>query len=177
MRESQDWEAFFEKIYLQFYASLCVFAKSFVYDDDEAEEIVQSIILKLWEHKESTAEITSLKSYLYRAVRNTCLNHIKHEKIKNQYQDTSWIKLKEIESEFIDPYQNTELEEHINEAIFNLPERCREVFEMSRFDGLKNKEISEKLDISVKAVEANITRALATLRKKINNYIHSEDNI
>lgn len=176
MQSNRDWEAYFESIYVQYYSSLCVFAKTFVNDNDEAEEIVQGIILKLWEQKESLLEIISLKSYLYRAVRNTCLNYIKHQKIESQYRDSSWIKLKEIESDFIDPYQNTELEEHINEAIAELPERCREVFELSRFDGLKNKEISEKLTISVKAVEANITRALSSLRKKIELYIHSEHN-
>ncbi|MFO7869228.1 MAG: RNA polymerase sigma-70 factor [Bacteroidales bacterium] len=177
MPEEQKWETFFESIYTQYYTDLCVFAQSFVYDRDESEEIVQSIILKLWEHKENAAEIKSLKSYLYRSVRNTCLNYIKHEKIKHQYQDTSWIKLKEIESNFIDPYQKTELEEHITNAISSLPERCREVFEMSRFDGLKNKEISNQLDISVKAVEANITRALSSLRKKCKEFINSEHTI
>lgn len=174
IKSNRDWELFFESIYIQYYSGLCAFAKSFVLDSDEAEEIVQGIILKLWEQKETSYEIVSMKSYLYRAVRNTCLNYIKHQKIQSQYKDASWIKLKEIESDFIDPYQNTELEEHIQEAINSLPERCREVFEMSRFDGLKNKEISEKLDITVKAVEANITRALSSLRKNISKYLQSE---
>ena len=177
IQANQDWEQYFELIYVHYHASLCVFAKSFVNDIDEAEEIVQNVILKLWEQKESLYKIISLKSYLYRAVRNTCLNYIKHQKIVQQYKDAAWIKLKEIESDFVNPYQNTELEEHINNAIAELPERCREVFELSRFDGLKNKEISAKLSISVKAVEANITRALSSLRKKIEAYTHSEQNM
>lgn len=170
----QDWEKFFQSIYTQYYPGLCIFAKTFLYDRDEAEEIVQGVILKLWEQKEAISEIQSLKSYLYRAIRNTCLNYIKHQKLESKYRDSAWVELKKIESDFIDPYQNTELEEHISGAIQELPERCKEVFNMSRFEGLKNKEISEKLDISVKAVEANITRALSFLRKKIGSYLQSE---
>ena len=174
---NHNWELYFESIYKKYYSCLCAYAKTFVYDNDDAEEIVQGIILKLWEQKETTQNITSIKSYLYRAVKNTCINYIKHKKIQNQYKDASWIQLKEIESEFSDPYQKTELEEHIQEAISALPDRCKEVFEMSRFDGLKNKEISEKLDISIKAVEANITRALSSLRKKMSHYLFPEKHV
>jgi len=176
IKSDQDWENLFQSIYSDYYPSLCVFAKTFLYDGDEAEEIVQGVILKLWEQKESIDGINSLKSYLYRAVRNTCLNFIKHQKLETKYKDSAWVELKKIESDFIDPYQNTELEEHINSAIQELPDRCKEVFEMSRFDGFKNKEISERLDISIKAVEANITRALSTLRKKIAVYLKTEEN-
>jgi RNA polymerase sigma-70 factor (ECF subfamily) len=171
----QEWEDYFQSIYTDYYPALCIFAKTFIYDIDESEEIVQGVVLKLWEQKESIKGIQSIKSYLYRAVRNTCLNYIKHQKLENRYRDSAWVELKKVESDFIDPYQNTELEEHLNSAIQELPDRCKEVFEMSRFDGLKNKEISDKLDISIKAVEANITRALSSLRKKIAIYLQSEN--
>lgn len=165
------WNSIFETIYNDYYRGLCVFAYSFLPDEDEAEEVVQSIILKLWEHKEQLHEIDSLKSYLYRSVRNACLNQLKHKKIEEKYKDKAWASLKEIEADFIDPYQNKELQEKIQDAINELPDRCKEVFELSRFEGKRNKEISEILDISVKAVEANITRALSSLRKELSKYI------
>lgn len=174
LHTDKKFDSIFEIIYSQYYSSLCSYAYTFIPDEDEAEEIVQSIILKLWEQKENLDAIQSLKSYLYRSVKNTCLNFIKHQKLEEKYRESAWVELKKIESEFIDPYHNKELENHITKAINELPERCREVFELSRFEGKKNKEISECLDISTKAVEANITRALATLRKKVTEYMKSE---
>lgn len=171
---TKKWDSIFETIYNQYYKGLCNYAYNFIPDVDEAEEIVQSIILKLWEQKENLEAIQSMKSYLYRSVKNTCLNYIKHQKLENKYKEKAWTDLKQIETEFIDPYHNTELETQINQAINELPERCREVFELSRFEGKKNKEISEHLDISIKAVEANITRALSTLRKKVAEYMQTE---
>ncbi len=175
IEKKQSWEDLFQTIYNDYYSSLCVFAKSFLHDSDEAEEIVQGVILKMWEQKENLSEINSIKSYLYRAVRNTCLNYIKHQKLETKYKDTAWVELKKIEENFIDPYQNKELEEYIQASIEELPSRCKEVFELSRYDGMKNKDISEHLEISVKAVEANITRALSALRKKIGAYLKPEE--
>ncbi len=172
--QNGNWDAVFETIYSQYYTGLCTYAHSFIPDADEAEEIVQGIILKMWEQKENLENIISLKSYLFRSVKNTCLNYIKHQKLEEKYREKAWVELKKIEADFIDPYHNTELEHHISEAIKELPERCREVFEMSRFEGKKNKEISDYFNISIKAVEANITRALSILRKKVGEYMQTE---
>ena len=172
--QNGNWDAVFETIYSQYYTGLCTYAHSFIPDADEAEEIVQGIILKMWEQKENLENIISLKSYLFRSVKNTCLNYIKHQKLEEKYREKAWVELKKIEADFIDPYHNTELEHHISEAIKGMAERWREVFEMSRFEGKKNKEISDYFDISIKAVEANITRALSILRKKVGEYMQTE---
>lgn len=177
IQNGNSLDSIFETIYAQYYTGLCTYANNFILDADEAEEIVQGIILKMWEQKENIENINSLKSYLFRSVKNTCLNQIKHQKLEEKYREKAWVELKKIEADFIDPYHNTELESQINEAIQDLPERCREVFEMSRFEGKKNKEISEHFDISVKAVEANITRALTILRKKISEYMKTETSL
>lgn len=168
----RKWENYFQKLYTKHYAALCVYAASIVQDNDEAEEMVQTVILKLWEQKETIESITSMKAYLYRAVKNTCLNQLKHRKVAAIYADTAYDELKEIEARHIDPYLTAELQERIQTAIQSLPERCREVFELSRFENKKNKEISEMLDISLKAVEANITRALLTLKKQFGDFLH-----
>lgn len=174
---TQNYDLIFEEIYSKYYSGLCTYAYNFIPDYDEAEEIVQGIILKLWEQKDNLDVIQSLKSYLYRSVKNTCLNYLKHQKLEEKYKEKAWVELKKIEADFIDPYHNKELEYHITNAIKELPDRCREVFELSRFEGKKNKEISEHLDISTKAVEANITRALSTLRKKVAEYMKSEKTL
>lgn len=171
--QQNKWDIIFEQIYSDYYLPLCVYAQSFVADADEAEEIVQGIILKMWEQKENLESIQSLKSYLYRSVRNTCLNYIKHKKIEARYKQQAWLELKEIEADFVNPYTNVELKEEIERAVESLPERCRQVFEMSRYEGRKNREISEVLGISIKAVEANITRALQNVRQKLDTYMKS----
>lgn len=171
-KTEQEWEKYFQSLYTQYYSALCAFAASILQDDDEAEETVQTVILKLWEQKESIENIASTKAYLYRAVKNTCLNQLKHKKIASTYANSAYNELKEIEVNHIDPYLTTELQERIHNAIQALPERCREVFELSRFENKKNKEISEMLDISLKAVEANITRALQNLKKHFGDFSH-----
>ncbi|MDR2963174.1 MAG: RNA polymerase sigma-70 factor [Bacteroidales bacterium] len=173
--EERKWEDYFQSIYTQYYSMLCVFAASILQDEDEAEEVVQTVILKLWEQKESLEGITSLKAYLFRAVKNTCLNQLKHRKIAENYATVAYDELKEIEAKHIDPYLTTELQERIHTAIQALPNRCREVFELSRFENKKNKEIAEQLDISLKAVEANITRALTTLKTQFSDFLHQKN--
>lgn len=164
-------ELMFQSIYDTYYTELCLFAKRFVYSDEESEEIVQGVIVRLWTQREKILQIQSVRSYLYTSVRNHCLNYIKHQKYVDAYRDSARHELKEIESEGADEFLNFEVKEKIEVAINDLPERCREVFEMSRFDGLKYREIADQLGITVKAVEANISRALSSLRKSLREYL------
>lgn len=163
-----DWDSFFQSIYKTYYSRLCVFAHSFLQDEDEAEEIVQNVILKLWEQRGKINEIDNMPAYLYRSVRNHCLNAIKHNKISNIYKTEVWNELKDIEIQATGSISEEEEEKQIKQlknAIETLPERCQEVLKMSKFEGLKNKEIAEELNISLKAVEANISRAFSLIRK------------
>lgn len=173
-QQETDFDKLFAEIYSKHYNELCIYAQRFLKDNDESEEIVQEIIFKLWEQREQLETVKSLRSYLYRSVHNRCINYIKHLQHKNKYSDKAWIEMKKIELEAAEEYNNKELEEKMNIAIDGLPQRCKEVFQLSRFEGKKNKEISEHLGISVKAVEANITRALTTLRENLNKYLKVE---
>ncbi len=165
-----EWNERFQSIYQQYYTKLCFYATSILADDEESEEIVQNVIYKLWEQREKFNEIENLQSYLYRSVKNLCINIINRQKIEDKYKSEAWIELKNIELHAIEPLENNqEQEKKLYEAIEQLPERCKEVLLLSKFQGMKNKEIAEHLDVSVKAIEASITRAFTLLRKMMNN--------
>lgn len=166
-RSQQEWNELFHSLYTNYYKKLCIFANTYLYDEDEAEEIVQRVMTKLWEQKDDYDTIQNVSSYLYRSVRNHCLNTINHKKTEEKYKSDAWNELRILEMKATEEDLSEEKEQKLKEAIENLPERCQDVLTLSKFQGLKNKEIAEQLNISVKAVEANITRAFATLRKSI----------
>lgn len=154
-----------------YFARLNDFAKNVVRDDVISQDIVQEVFVKVWE---SSAEIESinLEAFLFRLVRNRCIDYIKHIKVVNNRMQEVNISSKYEELYRIDfignePYVliEQELKAKIERTIQGLPERCREVFIMSRMDGLKNKEIAEKLDINIKNVERHISRAMQSFRQ------------
>lgn len=151
-----------------FYPSLCNYAFQFLNDYDMAEEVVQNLFVKIWE-KRSTLDIeTSVKNYLFRSVRNQCINLIQHEKVKQLHAQ----KIKEAlftEEASESYYLDAEMAIRIESAIETLPEKRREIFRLSREDGLKYREIAEKLEISVKTVETQMGLALKALRDKFRN--------
>ena len=107
-----------------------------------------------------------MNAYLYRMVQNRCLNYLKHKKVESEYVNylAKHNMLTEIPASAQNPYFQKELEEQVQNAIASLPEKCREVFKMSRFEQLKNKEIAEQLNVSPKTVERHMTIALDKLR-------------
>jgi len=168
----------FESVFKFWYEPLVHFAEEYLSDLESARNIVQNIFMKLWEKHGFIDPDSNLKSYLYIATRNACLSHLRHlrletayfEKSRKSYEDLqlNYEALEELKMEQID-FSN--LEKLIQDTIDSLPERCREVFLMSRYEDMKNKEIAEKLNISVKAVEANITRAMNKLRENTKEYL------
>jgi len=154
----------FEELYRNNYTPLLYFCIRYVENIDEAEEIVQGVFVKLWE-KHSEIKITSsLSSYLHRAVQNSALNHLNRRKILNKYFISQ---NKDINITFTDPHktlENIEVRQIIMRAILELPEKRREIFELSRFEGMKYKNIAKHLSISVKTVENQMTKALKYLR-------------
>ncbi|HEX2396285.1 MAG TPA: RNA polymerase sigma-70 factor [Bacteroidales bacterium] len=164
----------FEHFFNQYYARLVLFAARFTDDTEIARDIVQEVFLKTWENRESITINTSLKSYLFVAVRNRCANYIKQKTISDKFISETEAELKQME---VDYYGSAELQnsilyeqdtsEAIRQTIRELPEKCREIFELSRFDGLKSKEIAGKLQISVRTVETQIYRALRQLKEKL----------
>lgn len=159
----------FEHVFRSHYSKLTLFANKFLNDVDIAEEIVSESLTDLWEKRESITFSSSVTSYLYKMVQNRALNYIKHQRIENEY--VSYLirnnLIVECPEHECDPYEEKELAQQIRRAIDALPERCREVFLLSRFQYLKNREIAERLNISQNTVERQITIALEKLRKSL----------
>ncbi|WP_297337870.1 RNA polymerase sigma-70 factor [Algoriphagus sp.] len=161
----------FEMLFKTYYQPLCRYANSYLKDPDGAEEIVQAVFIGFWEKRKSISIDTSLKSYLYRAIRNSCLNELKHEKVKQKYFANELLK----GEEQIQPADHlaihVELEDKIRAAIQTLPEQCRLIFTMSRFEELKYQQIADQLNLSVKTVENQMGKALKIMRVQLKEYL------
>ena len=169
----QGDEAAFEKTFRTYYSRLCKYANSLLKDSDEAEEVVQTVFLTIWE-KRADLEITfSIKAYLYRAVHNHCLNRFKHAAIKEAHKEYSEHFIPQSYESVTQAIHASELEEQIEHAVNRLPVQCQKAFRMSRFEELKYQEIAERLDISIKTVENQIGKALRILRVELADYLPS----
>lgn len=164
----KDDETAFEKIFRFYYQPLCVFASRILQDEEEAEELVQDFFVKFWEKRTQIQIETSLKSYLFRSTKNLCLNRLKHEQIKIQHAKK--VIADSEEKDFDDQFIEVDLQKDIENSIAELPEKRREIFRLSREEGLKYREIAERLHISVKTVEAQMGLAIKTLREKLKKY-------
>lgn len=164
-------ETAFEMIFKTFYKPLCTYAYSFVNDKDEAEEVVQAAFISVWEKRSGIEIQTSLKSYLYRMVRNSCLNVIKHEKVKKQHVAYEMATGDSSHESVSQAVMSSELEGKIYEAMKTLPEQCRLVFQLSRFEELKYAQIADQLDISIKTVENHMGKALKLMRVQLKDYL------
>jgi RNA polymerase sigma-70 factor (ECF subfamily) len=157
----------FEELFRSSYASLVKYAGTMVKDHDTAEEIVQDLFFRLWQNKEKIRIESSLNGYLFRSVHNRCLHHIEHLKVVDRHvHEMSFEQGTGAESP-ADELQYKELQAKIARTIEKLPERCGQIFCLSRFEGLKYAEIAEKLSVSVKTVEANMGKALKEFRKAL----------
>jgi RNA polymerase sigma-70 factor, ECF subfamily len=161
----------FEMLFRTYYQPLCNYAYTFVQDRDEAEEIVQSTFLNIWEKRESLSIHTGVKPYLYAMVRNACLNLIKHEKIKQQHAAMEMAVAERSVESVARTVMASELETKIYQAMDHLPEQCRLIFKLSRFEELKYAEIAQQLDISVKTVENQMGKALRIMREQLKDYL------
>ena len=167
----QGNERVYETVFRKHYQALCNYACGILKDMDDAEEVVQSIFLKLWEQRESIEINVSLKSYLYRAVHNTCLNRLKHLKIQDTYRQYVGDYLEETFDSATEIMDKVELENRIENALEKLPEQCKIIFKMSRFEELKYQEIANKLGLSIKTIENQIGKALRIMRMELSDYL------
>lgn len=160
----------FHRLFKENYSALCHFAVALIKNTAEAEDIVQNSFVKMWENQDRIQIEISPKAYIYRAVKNACLNQIKHKKIREQYQlhvqNSDEINVKETEIE------KNELIIRINESIEKMPKQRQAIFKMSRFEGLKYKEIAEKLSISSKTVENHMGLAMKFLKEELKDYLN-----
>jgi RNA polymerase sigma-70 factor (ECF subfamily) len=162
----------FRQVFDSHYPRLVRFAKEYVGDKHDAEDILQDVFLTLWEKRTSLRADTNLNAYLLTLVKYQCMDFLKHKQVVNRFlahqkslqqQETAfnYYSISKFEPEQMDIES---LERLAGKAIGELPEQCRKVFELSRYDGLKYREIAEKLGISVKTVETHISHALKILR-------------
>ncbi|HYG40342.1 MAG TPA: RNA polymerase sigma-70 factor [Cytophagales bacterium] len=164
-------ESAFETVFKSHFKALHAYAYTILRDHEEAEEVVQAMFLRLWERKEKLEIRTSLKAYLYRSIHNDCMNLIKHEKVKLKYQSHAVYTMKNETDNASNKVQLTELEERLHQALNKLPEGCRTVFQLSRFEELKYQEIADRLKISVKTVENQMGKALRILRMELADFL------
>ena len=157
----------FSQLFDEYYVSLCFFANKYVSDLDLARSLVQQVFVDLWAKREKLNIHYSPKSYLFQSVKNRSIDYLRKEQ---KHVSVSEFHENSQSQEFHDLLEEAELNERINTSINQLPEKCREIFLLCRFDGLKYSEIAEKLDISVKTVEMQMGIALKKMRDNFSDY-------
>lgn len=162
-------EEAFDYIFRKYYENLCLKAKTYVFDMSMAQSLVQDCFVKLWVNRLEANKIKNLSAYLSFMVRNRCIDHIrKTESLKKLHTNVTYETATDTNVE--DSLIFNEFEQKLMHKITLLPKKSRLAFEYSRFDNLTYREIGEKMEISNKAVEALISRALKILRKDLQVY-------
>ncbi len=162
-------EQSFERLFRYYYEPLANFALKYLGDPNEAEEVVQEVFTYVWQKKGQLDIKTNPKSYLYGAVRNGCLNYLKHQKVANLYVQRALHGGDHFDQ--VDIMELSELESTIQQAIEKLPPKCKEIFELNRFEGKRYKEIAEQLGISLKTVENQMGKALKVMREELKDLL------
>ena len=163
-------EPAFEVLFKENFTMMCAFARKYVRDLDISKEIVHDVFINLWNKRETIDVNKAVKSYLFTSVHNRCLNFIRDNK-KFDRENVEIEKIKSGEHVDRDMMVEAETEAQIKNAIDALPDKCREIFMLSRFDQLKYNEIADKLGISVKTVETQMSRALKFLRERLSDLL------
>ena len=164
-----DGEKAFDALFREWYAPLVRYAFTFTDgDQDEAEELVQETFAKFWAQRESFDFHHSVKAYLYRMVHNLALNRLRAQKTQARYITHQ---SRQMAQEYEAPKDDPELQHRFREVLKALPAQCRSVFELSRFEELKYREIAEQLGISIKTVETHMGKALRIMRQELAEYL------
>lgn len=160
----------FDTAYLHYFKQLQRYAHTFTKDNDDAEELIQNVFCRIWEKRAQLDANGQLKSFLYRAVHNECLNHLKHQNVKlsfTHYQQEN----ASMASDPVKEMAAQELEKQLHLAINELPAQCRTIFQLSRIEQLKYQQIAEQLNLSIKTIENQMGKALKTLRLKLVDFL------
>lgn len=170
MALKRDDHESFTRIFHAYYKDLVLFGGTFIPEKSVCEDIVQNIFLKLWNDRQTLEIEISLKSYLLKAVRNNCLDELRHRKIVDEHV-THQLKSASMDADETENYVlYSDLCRQLKNALAQLPPAEREVFEMSRLENIKYQEIANRLKISVRTVENRISNALKRLRILLKDY-------
>ena len=168
LSKDQAWE--FELVFKKHFKSLHSYACTILRDEIMAEEMVQNVFCRLWEKAGQIQIRESVSGYLYRSVYHECLNYLKHLKVREAYQSYAVTQI-EPDHSSSGQLELSELENRLEIALLELPEKCRTIFQMSRFEELKYQEIADRLDLPVKTVENQMGKALRLLRIKLVDFL------
>jgi len=168
-------EKAFYVLYTSLFHQLIRYVVQIVKEVFIAEEIVQETFIKLWENRESIVITGSVKVYVYKMAHNLSINKLEHlatakNAVNRTVSDEEWLFVQDtyrIDDSIIEQIESEETEKRIQQAINALPDKCREVFMLSRFEFLDNDEIAKKMNISVNTVRAHIYHALEIIRKEL----------
>lgn len=162
-------EQAFDTVYKEYFRGLCAFASQYV-AENESEEVVQEVMMWLWENHSVLIPEMSLRSLLFTMVKNKCLNNITHNQIRQRVHEKLYARFEE---QFEDPdfYLESELMDIASKAIRQLPEEYRKAFEMNRFDNLTYNEIAERTGVSAKTIAYRISQSLKILRTELKDYV------
>lgn len=164
------------KVYITYYPKLVRFATDLVAYEEDAENITQDVFVGLLEKKDTLKYIENMNAYIYKSVRNKCLDYLKNKVIQQKYvsneRSTYEQELKQVyQSDMLEIISEEGMEQIVIDAIDTLPPKCREIFLLSRYEGLKYREISERLGLSINTVDVQMGIALKKLRKKLGYYL------
>lgn len=150
---------------------MCFFAQKYVKDFETSREIVQSAFISLWEKRETIDMDRAVKSYLTTVIHNKCTNYLRD----NRKFDQNILNIENLleipEYDGADSMVESELKLKIDLSIAELPEKCREIFMLNRYENFKYQEIADKLQISVKTVETQMSKALQHMRVRLAEYL------
>jgi RNA polymerase sigma-70 factor (ECF subfamily) len=164
-------EAAFEQVFKTHYKNLHAYAFSILKDEMTAEEMVQNVFYKLWTRAENLSISGSLAAYLYRAVNNESLNYLKHQKVKAVHGLHIAYRMSGQTDSASKKLHLKELEVRLHTALNELPEQCRTIFQLSRFEELRYREIADRLNLSIKTVENQMGKALKILRARLVDFL------
>jgi len=169
-------EVSFEHIYHFYYHRLSYFAKQYLLDTELAKNIVQDVFTELWDKRKGLKYDTNLNAWLFTVTKNKSLKAISQLKSQQNYDNYLKIRQLDVNQKSLAEFDTSnfvfeELQEQLKISLQKLSPACRRVFEMSRFEDKKNREIAEELNLSIKTVEAQISKALKTLKTDLKDYI------
>ncbi len=164
-------KAIFDYIFNYYYSSLCAFSMQYIDNREAVEDLVQDFFVYLWVEAPRLQIRSSLKSYLFAAVKNRCLDYRKHHKIIQKYRNFALFFAENEDNSTDQFYAESELRQVIQTSLGKLAPRCREIFELSRMHGLSNQEIADKLNISKRTVEIQISNSLKILKKDLAEFL------